>query len=200
MICYKLILNVLIKRTNGPILKKIGIVLLVLCILFGMSGCFSQNSIPTEDIENSGYMITEADNGSFYITDNGAEYYFYNSNGKLTFDRVIIKIPAISEKAQAKGLEADITIIRGKGKKITVNYHYPAVDTNINGEEKINYFTMYFELKNDFEVESITNNRGFNDIKGKYESFTSNGLSTDELNTYYQRGFELEEEINAVSN
>ncbi len=200
MICYKLILNDLIKRTNGPILKKSGIVLLVLCILFGMSGCFSQNSITTEDIENAGYIVTEADNGNFYITDNGAEYYFYNSNGKLTFDKVIIKIPAISEKAQAKGLEADITIIRGKGKKITVNYHYPAVDTNINGEEKINYFTMYFELKNDFEVESITNNRGFADIKGKYDSFTSNCLSSDDLNTYYQRGFELEEELNAISN
>lgn len=165
-----------------------------------MSGCFSQNSITTEDLENAGYTVTEADNKSLCITDNGADYYFRNSSGKLTFDRVIIKIPAISEKAKAKGLEADITIIRGKGKKITVNYHYPAVDTNINGEEKINYFTMYFELKNDFEVESITNNRGFADIKGKYDSFTSNCLSSDDLNTYYQRGFELEEEINAVSN
>ena len=175
---------------------KLFLILLSASILLGMSGCFSQKSVSIEDIENAGYTVTEADNKSLCITDNGADYYFHNSSGKLTFDRVIIKIPAISEKSKAKGLEADITIIRDKGKKMTVNYHYPTVDTNINGEEKINYSTMHFELKNDFEVESITNNRGFNDIKGKYESFTRNCLYTDELNNYYQRVFELEDELN----
>lgn len=165
-----------------------------------MSGCFTYKSVSVDDIKDAGYTVNEEGNGRFYITDNGADYYFYNSNGKSVFENVVIKLPANSSEAQARGLEAEVKITKKKGKKMTVLYTNPTIKTYSNGNEEIYNFTQFYEFKDNFEEENLTNTRGFADIRGHYSSFTSNRLSPYELNNYYVRGFELEEELNTISN
>ena len=67
---------------------------------------------------------------------------------------------------------------------------------HINKNNELEYpFVEAFEFKQDFEVGSLTNNRGFSDTKGDYEYFICNRMSVDEITKYYNRGLELEKDI-----
>ena len=167
--------------------------LLALAFITGMTGCTTE-SITIDDIRNKGYVVSVAENGEFYISENGADYYFENSTySKPAFKKVIVTYPSSDDNLHQQGIDDEISIINEGRNRITVIRRFPYADTKNNGE--IKYNARKFELKNNFEVESITNNRGFSDVAGRYEYFTSECISTDELNSYYCRGFELEEEI-----
>ena len=73
-------------------------------------------------------------------------------------------------------------------------YEKPAVDTYSTGEENIVTVCYHFEFKNDFALESLTNNRGFHDIAGDYQACW-NFLSAEEVQRIYDRGLEIEAEL-----
>ena len=92
---------------------KIFMILLSASILLGMSGCLSQKSVSIEDIENAGYTVTEADNKSLCITDNGADYYFCNPKSVMTTTSVVYKnYDPISGETYYEGFKSNLAFHR----------------------------------------------------------------------------------------
>ena len=177
------------------LISKTVLVLFSIGIL-GITGCTgTSNTVTADDLSNKGYAVTEVSDGVFYITENGVDYYFEKSIFENpAFKRVVIKYPANNKYFPLQGIDEEVSIIKEGPNKMTVTRKSPYLKTK-DGDE-IGYNTYYFELKNNFDTENITNNRGFDDIKGDYQWLIDNCLSPDDLNRYYLRGFELEEEIN----
>ena len=186
----------MILRDIKKLASKTVLALLSFGLLAGIAGCTqTRESYSVSDLSTKGYVVTEVADGGFYITENDVDYYFENNMyGKPAFKKVIVMYPSSDINLHNQGIDEEISIINEGRNRMTVIRKIPYIDTKNNGE--IKYSSRIFELKNDFEVESITNNRGFSDVAGRYEYFTSEYMSTDELNSYYCRGFELEEEIN----
>ena len=72
---------------------------------------------------------------------------------------------------------------------------YPHYWTHKDGTKEVVYDYETYRFKHNFDKENITNDRGFHDIKGDYESFCTYGMSQSDIQDYYDRGFELEKEL-----
>ena len=103
-------------------------------------------------------------------------------------------MPSQNERLREEGYEIRITIAKKSNNRMELLYEKPAVDTYSTGEENIVTVCYHFEFKNDFALESLTNNRGFHDIAGDYQACW-NFLSAEEVQRIYDRGLEIEAEL-----
>lgn len=166
--------------------------LLILACITGMCGC-TDKTVTIDDVRNKGYVVTEVDEGGFYISENGADYYFDNDYfGTLVFQKVVVMIPSNNPEYNQQGLEDRISIYKEGARRMTLSLSRAHINKNNELEYSLG---EVFEFKQDFEVGSLTNNRGFSDTKGDYEYFICNRMSVDEITKYYNRGLELEKDI-----
>jgi len=174
-------------------LKKALLLMLSASILLGMSGCANNISEEVDELRESGYVTEQVDNG-FYISENGTDYYFEKGLTGYVFKKAALK-------AQAKNDErkATVTITKQGHDKMAVEFESPYLNKNkkISGSRGVAYY--YFTFEKNFNEENITNDRGFHDMAGDYKSMTDNYLSPDELQSIYDRGLKLQEEIEDVS-
>ena len=178
------------------LIKKVVLLLASMSIVLGISGCvFNQKNV-IDEVNNAGYYAEASDDGSFFINDNGADYYFITKNGKPSFTKVVIYLPARKPSAFSHGVDADLTMRKINWRKMDIVLNDPYFATKKDGSEELEYNRFYFSFKHDFEVENLTNNAiGFIDNLDHYKIFNNDYLSPTELKDYYDRGFELEEEL-----
>lgn len=166
-------------------------VLLCAGILLGMSGCGRITDKKIDELEDDGYFVEQIDNNSICITEDGIEYYFKTGLFKPVLDKAVVTMPSQNERLREEGYEIRITITKKSNNRMELLYEKPAVDTYSTGEENIVTVCYHFEFKNDFALESLTNNRGFDDIAGDYQACW-NFLSAEEVQRIYDRGLEIE--------
>ena len=180
-------------RKTEKKLKKAVLLILSASILLGMSGCSGNISETVEELRESGYVTEEVDDG-FYISENGTDYYFENGLTGPNFKKAVLKAPAKKDDRKAT-----VTITKQGFSTIAVQFESPYLNKSSKSKSSRDSAYYYFEFKNDFKVENITNDRGFHDVTGDYQSMINTYLSPEELQSIYDRGLKLEEEIRSVS-
>lgn len=170
-------------------LKKAFLLMLSVSILLGMSGCSGNISEKVDELRESGYVTEQVDNG-FYISENGTDYYFGRGLTGPFFEKAVLKAQAKEDERKAT-----VTITKQGFNKIAVQFESPYLNRSSKSKSSRDSAYFYFEFKNDFNVENITNDRGFHDMARDYRSMTNTYLSPEELQSIYDRGLELEEEI-----
>ena len=160
-------------------------------ILLGMSGCGRITDKKIDELEDDGYFVEKIDINSICITEDGIEYCFKTGLFKPVLDKAVVTMPSQNERLREEGYEIRITITKKSNNRMELLYEKPAVDTYSTGEENIVTVCYHFEFKNDFALERLTNNRGFDDIAGDYQACW-NFLSAEEVQRIYDRGLEIE--------
>ena len=101
-----------------------------------------------------------------------------------------------SKKTNAKdGQQVEITISNENMNRMSVIYSCPCSLKDSAGHETVQNEYMIFRFKKDFTKENLTNNRGFADIGGNYDFFTSNYMTSDDLSAIYDRGKQIAESL-----
>lgn len=165
----------------------------ILCayIELGICGCGTIDNEQIDVLRSEGYAIEQVDDQSFRITEEDVEYYFKNGLFRPAFEKAVVRMP--SKKKDAKdGQQVEITISRESGNKLSVVYCCPCNLKDAAGNETVQDEYMVFEFKDGFTGENLTNDRGFADIEGDYQFFTSQYMTPDDLSTVYDRGLQLE--------
>ena len=159
-------------------------VLLCLCVMSGISGCRYDVGKTIRSLRDDGYTVEQTDHNTFYITEDGADYYFKREFIKPVLEKIVITMQVEVHDVR----KVEIIITKEFGLKRTVSYSY------YNDEGKrFNY--DYFEFVYDFSDEHLTNDRGFQDKHGSYLNFTETFMSVEEIQSLYDRGLELEKEL-----
>ena len=168
-------------------------ILLFLCagILTGLGGCSGSVSRKVDELRDSGYVIEQTDNG-FYITENGTDYYFERGLTGSFFKKAILEAHAKNDDRKAT-----VTITKLGHNRMSVRFISPYLDSDGKLSETGNSADFYFKFKNDFNKENMTNNSGFHDMAGDYQSMTDSYLTPEEIKNIYDRGLDLEKEIRA---
>ncbi|MCR4690446.1 MAG: hypothetical protein K5739_03790 [Lachnospiraceae bacterium] len=178
------------QRTRKTIITMI--IVFGVCIMPGISGCGNMKSEKIDALKNEGYAIEQVDENSILITEDGTEYYFKSGITKPVFEKAVVKMP--SKKTNAKpGQEVEITIAKENMGRMTVVYTSPCNLKDAAGNETVQSESMIFKFKKDFTRENLTNNKGFADIGGNYDYFTSTYMTAEDLSAVYNRGLELAE-------
>ncbi len=177
-------------RKTEILLKK-AVLLLSAGILLGMSGCSGNISEKVDELRESGYVTEQVDNG-FYITENGTDYYFEGGLIGPIFKKAVIKAPAKSDERKAT-----VTISKLGHDSMSVEFKSPYLNKSGKTKSLGDSAYYYFTFQKDFREESLTNNRGFYDVARDYQSMTTTYLSPEELQSIYDRGLKLEEDIKA---
>ena len=177
-------------RITANRLKKAVLVLLSAGILLGMSGCGLDISKKVDGLKESGYVAEEADKG-FCISEDGVDYYFERGLTGFAFKKAELKAPSKNDDRQAT-----VTISRQGMNRMHVLFVSPYLKRNDGDGKEPGSASFFFKFKNGFTKENLTNNRGFHDTNGDYDSMTGTYLSAEELQSIYDRGLNLEKEIN----
>lgn len=175
--------------------EKVILIMLHVGIVLGMYGCGSMENNILNKLEINGYNVEIVDNNSFFITEDGVDYYFDTIFNKITLKKIIVTVTAKEEINHLINNEGKITITKlGKNKTsvlLTTNY----TDENNEGKEFVTTGNITIAFKGSFTEEDITNNHGFHDTISDYHYVTSYFLSADELQNLYDKALELEDEI-----
>ena len=174
--------------------KKMILIILSANIAFGVCGCGNMNHKNLEEIKE-GYNIEEVDNNSFFITQDGVDYYFDITWNKVVLKKIVVIVESKDEIAHSVENQGQITITRLGKNKINVLLTIAKTDQNDDGKEFITDGYISIEFKDNFEEENITNNHGFHDVVSDYYYVTDNFLSADELQKIYDSALELENEL-----
>lgn len=172
-------------------LKKAVLLLLGASFLMGMSGCSADTGRKVDELRETGYVTEQVDNG-FYISENGIDYYFERGLTGTFFKKAELKAPAKNDDRKAT-----VTISKLGHSKMAVQFISPYLNKNPKNGGTRGSAYFYFTFRKDFKEENMTNNRGFHDMSSDYQLMTSDYLSPEELQSIYDRGLELEEEIRA---
>ena len=176
-------------HTTGDWLKKAVLLMLSTCILLEMSGCAGNIREKVDELRESGYVTEQEDNG-FYIIENGTDYYFEKGLTGYVFKKAALKAPAKNDERKAT-----VTITKQGHDRMAVAFESPYLITGSKSKSSRGSAYYYFTFQKDFNEENMTNDRGFHDMTGDYKSMTDNYLSPEELQSIYDRGLKLEEEI-----
>lgn len=171
-------------------LKKAVLVLLSAGIMIGMSGCGHDVSKKVDGLKESGYVAEEADKG-FCVSEDGVDYYFERCLTGFAFKKAELKAPSKNDDRQAT-----VTVSKQGINRMHVLFVSPYLKRNDGDGKEPGSASFSFKFKNGFTKENLTNNRGFHDTNGDYDSMTGTYLSAEELQSIYDRGLNLEKEIN----
>lgn len=165
-------------------------VMLSAAMLFWITSCsmITTSSNIVDRLGDEGYEAEQVDDNTFYVTENGIDYYYDCWFNKPFFRRAVL----VMETGIESSNEMQITISKEKNNRMSVLCVRPYTKTFANGNVFQGNDTYLFMFKHDFTDENLTNDRGFHDIHGDYRFFTDNYLTPEELQEIYNRGIELE--------
>lgn len=175
-------------------LKCVVLLILSVCIIFGICGCSMDNSI-LDKLEEQGYKVEKTDNNSFFITEDGVDYYFDTIFNQIKFKKAVTTVKAKDEIKNLVNNEGEITVTSSGRNKAKVFLTTDSTSENNDGKEFITKGCTTLEFEGGFSEENITNNRGFHDTVGDYHYVTNYFMSADELKNLYDRALYLEDEI-----
>lgn len=176
--------------------KRVILIILAFGTIFGISGCSDLESSILSELEDQGYKAAKVDNDSFFVTQDGVDYYFDTLFNNIVFKELITTVNVKEEIKNLINNEGEITITKLGENKTSILLKTGKTDQNNKGEEFVTNEHITIEFNGGFTEENITNNRGFHDVSSDYYYVTNYFLSAYELEDLYNRALELEDELN----
>lgn len=173
--------------------RRLAGVLLSAVMLCSITSCsmISDSTKIVDELDSEGYEVEQVDDNTFYVTEDGIDYYYDCWFNKPFFRKAVL----VMETGMESGNEMEITICKERINRMSVLGIRPYTKTFPNGNVYEGKDMYLFEFKHDFSDDNITNDRGFHDTHRDYASFNRYYLTPDELQEIYDRGLELEKEF-----
>lgn len=173
--------------------RRLAGVLLSAVMLCSITSCsmISDSTKIVDELDSEGYEVEQVDDNTFYVTEDGIDYYYDCWFNKPFFRKAVL----VFETGRESGNEMEISICKEKLNRMSVLCVRPYTKTFANGNVYEGKDIYLFQFKNDFSDENLTNDRGFHDTHGDYQSFMNWCMTAEELQEIYDRGLELEKEF-----